>query len=377
MKCISSCLCAVVPLCYVFSFKHIDSIEKISMFNPTDHPHLRRNPLTGEAVVVSPHRNKRPWQGQIEKLPADDRPHHDPTCYLCPGNERAGGVQNPDYDDTFVFTNDFAALMPDTPTHHDDDPLFETVSASGTCRVICFSPRHDLTLPNMSIPAIRHVIDVWAAQVSELGTRYKWVQVFENKGAAMGASNPHPHGQVWASDFMPNEPHKEDAAQRAYFQRHGRALLDDYTAAELERRDRIVVENDSWVAVVPYWALWPFETLLLCKQPVQRLPDLDDAARESLADILKRLTTRYDNLFETSFPYSMGWHGAPTGDAAREDQAHWRLHAHFYPPLLRSATVRKFMVGYELLAGAQRDLTPEQAAARLRDLPDVHYRDAG
>jgi UDPglucose--hexose-1-phosphate uridylyltransferase len=345
------------------------------MFNPTDHPHVRHNPLTGENVIVSPHRTKRPWQGQVEKIPDENRPAHDPSCYLCPRNERAGGVQNPDYQDTFVFTNDFAALTPDTPAHHDADPVFQTHSASGTCRVICFSPRHDLTLPNMSAAAIRRVVDVWAEQVTDLGARHAWVQVFENKGAAMGASNPHPHGQIWASDFIPNEPAKEDWHQRAYYDHHGRALLDDYIVQEQTRGERIVAQNDGWLAVVPYWAVWPFETLVLCKSHAQRLPDLDSAARDQLAELLKQLTTRYDNLFETSFPYSMGWHGAPTGNALTHDHPHWRLHAHFYPPLLRSATVRKFMVGYEMLGGAQRDLTPEQAAARLRDLPDVHYKD--
>ncbi|MDX2163026.1 MAG: UDP-glucose--hexose-1-phosphate uridylyltransferase [bacterium] len=346
-------------------------------FQPTEHPHNRRNALTGEWVLVSPHRTKRPWQGQIERLPPDDHPAYDSACYLCPGNERAGGVRNPDYADTFVFTNDFAALLPDSPPFEEADPLFRTSSASGTSRVICFSPRHDLTLPQMDVGAIRRVVDVWADQIEDMGTLYQWVQIFENKGAAMGASNPHPHGQVWASNFIPNEPNKEDLAQRKFYETTGRTLLDEYAAAELERRERIVVENDSWVAVVPYWAIWPFETLLLCKTPVLRLPDLASPARDALADILKQLTTRYDNLFETSFPYSMGWHGAPTGSLYPADNAHWQLHAHFYPPLLRSATVRKFMVGYELLAQAQRDLTPEQAAARLRDLPAVHYRAAG
>jgi UDPglucose--hexose-1-phosphate uridylyltransferase len=237
--------------------------------------------------------------------------------------------------------------------------------------VICFSPRHDLTLPEMATVDIRRVIDVWAAQTTELGQDYRWVQVFENKGAVMGCSNPHPHGQIWAGTTLPNEAAKEEQQQRAYFEAYGSALLVDYTDLEVSRSERIVVENNQWVAVVPYWALWPFETLLVPRRPVLRLPDLLDAERDALAEILKHLLIRYDNLFEVSFPYSMGWHGAPTDDGNYD---HWQLHAHFYPPLLRSATVKKFMVGYEMLAEAQRDLTAEQAAERLRALPEYHYK---
>ncbi len=343
-------------------------------FNPIDHPHRRYNPLTGEYVLVSPHRTKRPWQGRQERPPADARPHYDPTCYLCPGNARAGGVTNPTYDTTFVFTNDFAALLPDVPeSPPPEHPLLRAESVRGTSRVICFSPRHDLTLPQMAVEDIRTVVDVWAKQAADLGRQYQWVQVFENKGEIMGCSNPHPHGQIWAGDTLPNEPHKEHHHQRAYLDAYGRPLLVDYVQLELEKGERIVVQNDHWLVIVPYWAVWPFETLLLPKRPIQRLPDLTSAERASLADILKRHLTKYDNLFEVSFPYSMGWHGAPFNGG---NNPFWQLHAHFYPPLLRSATVKKFMVGYEMLAEAQRDITPEQAADRLRALSETHYLDA-
>jgi UDPglucose--hexose-1-phosphate uridylyltransferase len=346
----------------------------------SDAPHRRLNPLSGEWVLVSPHRMKRPWQGQVEKLPADKRPAYDPTCYLCPGNERAGGAKNPPYTATFVFTNDFAAILPDTPAYENaSHPLLKARTVAGTSRVICFSPRHDLTLPQMDLPDIRHVVDIWTEQLSELGRTYRWVQIFENKGAVMGCSNAHPHGQIWANDSLPNEPAKEDEQQRRYFEEHGRSLLVDYAELEWEQKERLVISNDHWLAVVPYWALWPFETVLLPRRHVLRLPDLNEAERDALADMMKRLLTKYDNLFEISFPYSMGWHGAPfvvdsEGDANDgEPYEYWQLHAHYYPPLLRSATVKKFLVGYEMLAEAQRDLTAEQAAQRLRSLPDTHY----
>jgi UDPglucose--hexose-1-phosphate uridylyltransferase len=345
-------------------------------FRPIEHPHRRYNALTGDWVLVSPHRTDRPWQGQVEKAPQESRPAYDPNCYLCPGNQRAGGQHNPNYDSTFVFTNDFAALLPDTPpAPPSQDPLLYLESEAGTCRVICFSPRHDLTLPEMPAEDIRRVVDLWTEQIGDLGRRYRWVQIFENKGAMMGSSNPHPHGQIWAGSALPNEPAREDSRQRAYFEQHGAPLLVNYADLETSRRQRLVVENKDWLAVVPYWAVWPFETLLLPRRHVLRLPDLSEGERNALSSILKRLLTRYDNLFEISFPYSMGWHGAPTDDG---DYPHWQLHAHFYPPLLRSATVKKFMVGYEMLAEPQRDLTAEQAAERLRALAEVHYtRQAG
>ena len=335
-------------------------------------PHRRYNPLTGEWVLVSPQRTQRPWMGQVERVAEAERPRYDPECYLCPGNLRAGGVRNPDYTGTFVFTNDFPALLPDVSSQRSDPhPLLVAEGERGTCRVVCFSPRHDLTLAEMSLAEIRAVVDVWASQVTELGRSYCWVQVFENKGEMMGCSNPHPHGQIWAGSALPNEPAKEDRQQAAYFAAHGTPLLLDYMALEQEQGARIVVENAHWLAVVPFWAIWPFETLLLPKRHVLHLPMLDTAERDALADVLKRLLIRYDNLFQVSFPYSMGWHGAP---CSMGECLHWQLHAHFYPPLLRSATVRKFMVGYEMLAEAQRDLTAEQAAERLRALSDVHYR---
>ncbi len=338
----------------------------------SDQPHRRYNPLLDEWILVSPHRTKRPWRGGREKAPADQRPRYDPDCYLCPGNTRANGQRNPDYDHTFVFVNDFSAVLPDVPDIESGArPLFRWSSVRGEARVICFSPRHDLTLAEMSRAEIRLVVDLWAQQTQELGQRFSWVQVFENRGDLMGASNPHPHGQIWATDSMGTIAAREDANQLDYFQRTGRALLLDYARQELNRGERAVVENQSWLVVVPYWAVWPFETLLLPKERVSRLPDLDSAQRGDLAEILQRLLTKYDNLFEVSFPYSMGWHGAPFNG---ERGPHWQLHAHFFPPLLRSATVKKFMVGYEMLAEPQRDLTAEQAAARLQAVSDIHYK---
>lgn len=325
-------------------------------------PHRRFNPLQGEWVLVSPHRTQRPWQGQQEEASTEKRPAHDPACYLCAGNERAGGHRNPNYSGTFVFKNDFSALL-DQDAGEPENGFFKASSVRGECRVICFSPRHDLTLAEMETNEIRQVVDTWAAQTQELGERFKWVQVFENKGAIMGCSNPHPHGQIWASDVLPSLVQKEDAEQRHFFHTNGEPLLARTVMEELRDGRRVVEESDHWVLVVPFWATWPFEYLLLPKRNVQRMPDLAAEEREDLAAILKKGLMRYDALFQTSFPYTMGWHGAPTDG---DDHPHWTLHAHFYPPLLRSATVKKFMVGYEMLAEPQRDLTPEQAADRLR-----------
>ncbi|MEQ8677409.1 MAG: UDP-glucose--hexose-1-phosphate uridylyltransferase [Aggregatilineales bacterium] len=346
-------------------------------FDIKEHPHRRVNPLTGEYVLVSPHRTKRPWQGKQERPQQDTRPPHDPTCYLCARNTRASGDVNPDYQSTYVFTNDYAALLPDTPPAEvSEADLLKAKSVQGTSRVICFSPRHDLTLPQMSVKEIGNVVEVWSDQIADLGQVYDWVQVFENKGEIMGCSNPHPHGQIWAENALPNEINKEDTNQRLYFERHGNPLLMDYAKLELEKNERIIVQNEHWLAVVPYWAIWPFEILLMPKTHVLRLTDLDKPQQNELADILKRLLTRYDNLFEISFPYSMGWHGAPTGNYINKDNQHWQLHAHFYPPLLRSASVKKFMVGYEMMAEAQRDITPEQAAQQLQGLSEIHYKEA-
>jgi UDPglucose--hexose-1-phosphate uridylyltransferase len=334
-------------------------------------PHRRFNPLTGRWVLVSAHRTARPWLGRTEQVPTEPRPERDPGCYLCPGSTRAGGEVNPEYRETFVFTNDFPALLPQPEPKVDEaSPLFRAEREAGTCRVICFSPRHDLTLAEMDEDSIVRVVDLWAAQTEELGSEYQWVQVFENKGEAMGASNPHPHGQIWAGTALPSLIAAEDEQQRGYFADLRRQLLLDYAAAESSDAERTVVENDEWLIVVPYWAVWPFEALIVPKRPTTRIPDLDREQRRALAGALSSLLIRYDNLFATSFPYSLGWHGAPF-DTGPHD--HWQLHGHAYPPLLRSATIRKFMVGYELLSEEQRDLTPEGAARRLREVPATHY----
>jgi UDPglucose--hexose-1-phosphate uridylyltransferase len=331
-------------------------------------PHRRFNPLTGDWVLVSPERTKRPWRGQVEKTSAPVALVYDPGCYLCPGNERAGGTRNPDYTSTFVFSNDFAALKPDIPPASQDESgrgLLLSESESGTCKVVCFSPRHDQTLARMTVPEIVSVVDVWVEQYREIGARpdINYVEIFENRGEMMGCSNPHPHGQIWANLTVPNEPRKEQGAQQAYAQKYGACLLCEYLQLEKRTQTRLVLENDHFVTLVPFWAAWPFEVLVVSKKHARDLLCLDREARIGLAEMFKQLTSRYDNLFETSFPYSMGFHQAPSDG---EPHAEWHLHAHFYPPLQRSATIRKFMVGYEMLAGPQRDITPEAAAAALR-----------
>jgi UDPglucose--hexose-1-phosphate uridylyltransferase len=344
----------------------------MSKFDLREQPHRRFNPLTGEWILVSPHRTDRPWQGQTER-PADPASvAHDPDCYLCPGNVRAGGICNPEYSATFVFDNDFAALRPEVPSLSLDDGLLIATTESGVCRVVCFSPRHDLTLAQMAVSEIRRVIDVWAGQYRSLGDlpSINHVQIFENRGAMMGCSNPHPHGQVWATQSIPNEPRKEQESLHDYRRKNHSCLLCDYSALELASGERIVCQNEHFLALVPFWATWPFETLILSRRHVHDIEALGAEERADLADLLKRLTTRYDNLFLTLFPYSMGFHQRPTDG---EEHSEWHFHAHFFPPLLRSPDIKKFMVGYELLASPQRDTTPELAAERLREMAERHF----
>lgn len=329
-------------------------------------PHRRFNPLTREWVLVSPHRTDRPWLGEVEKTPPEHQPEYDPECYLCPGNSRAGGVRNPKYTSTFVFDNDFAALKPQTaPGCFERDGLLIAEAEPGICRVVCFSPKHNLTIANMELPDLRRVVDEWVAQYGELGGKpfINYVQIFENRGAMMGASNPHPHCQIWSERSVPNEPAKEQASLIAWREEHGSCLLCDYLRLELETRVRTVDENDTFVTMVPFWAVWPFEIMVIAKRHLTAIDGLNDAERDGLAEILKRATRRYDGVFNVSFPYSMGFHQKPT-DGQNHDE--WHLHLHFYPPLLRSATVRKFLVGYEMLGMPQRDITAESAAERLR-----------
>jgi UDPglucose--hexose-1-phosphate uridylyltransferase len=346
----------------------------MSQFHFEDHSHRRHNPLTGEWVQVSPHRAKRPWQGQEEETAEADRPAHDPTCYLCPGNTRANGEVNPAYTGTYSFKNDFAAISEDVPAGKmEEGEFFLAKSERGICKVICFSPRHDLTIPEMEVPDIKEVVELWKREYRELGQKdfINYVQIFENKGQVMGCSNPHPHGQIWAQESIPDEPAKKQQQFSRYFEKHGRTLLQDYLQAELEKQERILFENEHFVGLIPFWAVWPFEAMLVPRRHVTNVTELTDAETETLADAYKQLTVMYDNLFKISFPYSAGIHQAPTDG---REHPEWDMHFVFYPPLLRSASVKKFMVGYEMLANPQRDVTPESSAALLRSLPKEHYR---
>lgn len=342
-------------------------------FDLTEHPHTRKNILTGDWILVSPHRSKRPWQGKVEDLPSDNRPAYDAGCYLCPGNKRADGSINPDYNDSFVFTNDYSALLQNTPAGSvNEADLLQANSESGICKVICFAPRHDLTLPRMDIAGIKKVIELWQHEFEAIAFNpsIKYIQIFENKGEMMGCSNPHPHGQIWSSSSVPLEVAKETTQQKAYFEKQGKSLLSAYLEIELQKQERIVLENEHFVALVPFWAVWPYETMIISKRHIQTILQLSEAEKEAYASILKMLTAKYDNLFNVSFPYSAGLHQAPVNDGPHEE---WHFHMHFYPPLLRSATVKKFMVGYEMLANPQRDITAEFAAEKLRSVSAIHY----
>jgi len=340
-----------------------------------DQPHKRYNPLLGEWVLVSPQRMLRPWLGRVESVPPDNSPAFDPHCHLCPGNERAGGMRNPQYRSTYRFANDFPALTPESNGQsRNDGGLIVSLSETGRCEVLCFSPRHDLTVPRMSLEQVHAVIEKWVEIFSELDSNksYAYVQIFENYGPLIGASNPHPHGQVWANSTLPNIPARESQAFSDYSRLKTSCLLCDYLGLEMERKERLVDENEDFVALVPYWAVWPYEALILSKRHFAAMDDLSPNEMRSLADVQRRLTIRYDNVFQTSCPYSMGFHQRPTDGAIHPD---WHFHAHYYPPLLRSAIVQKFMVGYELLGSPQRDLTPEAAAQRLAAATTTHYLD--
>ena len=343
-------------------------------FNINKHPHRRYNPLLDEWVLVSPQRTQRPWQGQQEKTEQNSLPEYDPSCYLCPGNKRSNGEINENYSQTYVFDNDFPALGREEVSFEDSkNQLFQTAPEQGVNRVICFSPKHNLTLPELEVSEIAEVIQLWKSQYEGLGAKpnINHVQIFENKGAVMGCSNPHPHCQIWAQSSIPTLVSKTQKQLENYFQKHQKSLLEEYVVQELEKKERVVLENQDFVALVPFWATWPYETMILPIKKKINLSELSDSEILSYAEILKKLTIKYDNLFEISFPYSAGIHQAPTDGLAHPE---WHFHHHFYPPLLRSAEVKKFMVGYEMLAETQRDITPEQSAEILRNLSDVHYK---
>ena len=333
-------------------------------------PHRRYNPLNDKWILVSPQRNNRPWNGKTETLTEPLGTSYDKECYLCPGNIRASGLTNNQYNGCYIFDNDYAAIQANDERISSSEPLFKSQTVNGACKVICYSPDHSKTLPELELNNLIGIINAWRTIYTDLEEKYKWVQIFENKGEINGCSNPHPHGQVWASSHLPDEVERENKNQQAYYEKNNRPLLLDYLEDEIEKNERIVCLNDDWVVLVPYWAAWPFETLLLPRTPISHMNHLKKSEIKSLAKIIKSLTTRYDNLFNTSFPYSMGWHCRPAGERSK----HWIMHGHFYPPLLRSATVQKFMVGYELLGETQRDISAEQASNMLRQASDVHYK---
>lgn len=343
-------------------------------FNNNEHPHRRYNPLLDEWILVSPHRAKRPWQGQNETVVEEHRPQHDANCYLCAGNVRANGVKNEDYADCYVFENDYSALLKDDVFYdNENNNLFQQKPERGINKVVCFSPNHALTLAEMDVNSIEKAVQTWTEQYIELGNYdfINYVQIFENKGSIMGCSNPHPHGQIWAQSSLPTQVERTQKNLRSYFEKNKRSLLQDYLEKELELQERIVSENEHFAVVVPFWATWPYETMIISKRHFGTIIAMSQEERYSFAEIIKSITVKYDNLFETSFPYSSGIHQAPTD---RVSHPEWHFHMHFYPPLLRSASVKKFMVGYEMLGEAQRDITPEQSAAILRNLPNIHYK---
>jgi UDPglucose--hexose-1-phosphate uridylyltransferase len=346
----------------------------MNTFHTNEHPHRRYNPLLDEWILVSPHRNKRPWQGQKETVHIDGRPEYDPECYLCPGNLRAGGERTESYTDSYAFDNDFPALLrEELAIQNESTSLLRLAPERGINRVICFSPRHDLTIPEMETEGIEKVVATWQREYRELGSRdfINYVQIFENKGSVMGCSNPHPHGQIWAQSSLPTQIERTQQNLKKHYEKHRSSLLADYLAEELKNEERIVCANDDFVALVPFWAIWPYEIMIISRRHFGSITEMTAEESRAFAEIMKSVTVRYDNLFETSFPYSCGIHQTPTDNAEHPE---WHFHMHFYPPLLRSATVRKFMVGYEMLGEPQRDITPEQSATILRSQSEIHYK---